>query len=217
MEKSELPCSVILAILGVGVFAAIFLVNYPVNSNEWASWAAWVQAFGSIGAIMAAYFLGERQAKRSEMLQRSLAQDEAEQRRAAFYAIADSTQHLARDVVELFTPIESWSDVRFRYYDDSMVDTYMQALSAVPVHEIGSAVAVREFIALNENLSKLKLTAKFWIEVYENRGLTLETRDKLLTGYLTMMGSVIEALSERVDKIHRAMYPAGIQATNIRT
>ncbi|WYX15078.1 hypothetical protein WJ974_00585 [Achromobacter xylosoxidans] len=75
MEKNELPCGAILAIFGVGVFLTIFLVNYPdESSGAWAAWAAWVQAFGSIGAIMAAYFLGERQSARSEKLQLGLAE-----------------------------------------------------------------------------------------------------------------------------------------------
>lgn len=38
---------------GVGVMLTIFALNWPASGTEW---AAWVQAFGSIGAIIAAIY-----------------------------------------------------------------------------------------------------------------------------------------------------------------
>ncbi|WYX15077.1 hypothetical protein WJ974_00580 [Achromobacter xylosoxidans] len=205
MEKNELPCGVVLAILGIAVLIAVFLINRPVMPSDWASW---VQAFGSIGAIVGAYFFGEAQAKRSEKLQRSLAQEEVEKRRAAFYAIAASTGHLADEIKNMFTPKEHAWQVHHMYYEDSMVDSYMDVLRAVPVHEIGSAIAVREFIALNESLGKLKICVKLWKDMNEKTNVTTEQRFELEAGALRVMDSVVEALKRRIEKIHAAMYPS---------
>lgn len=209
MEKSELPCGVILSIIGVGLFVTVFLVNYPdESSGAWAAWAAWVQAFGSIGAIMAAYFLGERQAARAEKLQLEMARKIVEQRRAAFYAIAESTWDLAAEIDRIFTPNPTWMDIHSYHYDESMIDGLMSALRGVPVHEIGSATAVREFLALHENLAELKNCAKSWFTTRYNTALEAEARNNFLAiSKNDVMGSVIQKIKERVGKIHAAMYP----------
>lgn len=209
VEKNELPCGVILAILGVGVFLTIFLVNYPdESSSAWTAWAAWVQGFGSIGAIMAAYFLGERQAKKNERLQRSLAEEQAKQKRAAFYAIAESTRDLANEIDRIFTPNPTWMEVHSFHYDDGMVDPYVAALRAVPVHEIGSAAAIREFLALAEDLPGLKNCAKHWMDVRYRGDLEDEKKIEYLTGSNNVMKLVTSKIRDRVEKIHAAMYPS---------
>ncbi len=208
VKKNEFPLGVILAILGGGVFVTIFLVNYPDESSDaWAAWAAWVQAFGSISAIMAAYFLGERQAVRSERLQRSLVEEQIRQKRTAIYAIAQSALDLVKHVREIFTPKDNWTDVRDYHYDDAMIDSQIAALNAVPVHEIGSAIAVREFLSINQKLTELKHCANHWKAARINKSLDDHDKTFIFNEMLDLMGYVTQNLTDKVERIRAAMYP----------
>lgn len=63
-KKNELPCWAALGGLGLLVLAAIFAANYPENSSDW---AAWVQAVGSIGAILAAIQISRAEGRRQKL------------------------------------------------------------------------------------------------------------------------------------------------------
>lgn len=58
MDIKKLPCWAKIAVV-VGLIA--FILNWPTSSSEW---AAWVQAFGSIGAVFIAIFVMNLQHKR---------------------------------------------------------------------------------------------------------------------------------------------------------
>lgn len=58
MEKNELPCWATLAIVAGLALIGVFIWQLPEKSSEW---AAWVQAFGSIAAILGAFWIAESQ------------------------------------------------------------------------------------------------------------------------------------------------------------
>lgn len=61
MERlKSLPCW---AKIGIAVLVTVFFFNFPRSSSEW---AAWVQAYGSIGAVVAAIFIMKSQMDRNE-------------------------------------------------------------------------------------------------------------------------------------------------------
>lgn len=60
MESCELSCGKIAAIAGIAGLAALFAWQMPEFKNRSSDWAAWVQAFGSIGAILIAVWVSHR-------------------------------------------------------------------------------------------------------------------------------------------------------------
>lgn len=58
MDIRNMPCW---AKIGIAVGCVIFILNWPKSSSDW---AAWVQAFGSIGAVFIAIFVMNLQHKR---------------------------------------------------------------------------------------------------------------------------------------------------------
>lgn len=72
MQEKELSCVQVFSILGVLALVGVFLWQMPGSSGESDKWAAWVQAFGSIGAIGGAFSIANS-ARRHEAIQRKAA------------------------------------------------------------------------------------------------------------------------------------------------
>lgn len=80
MDKKEKDCGLLIAVLLAGVVFGIVAgavglsLLYPAFQSD--EWAAWVQAFGSIGAIVAAVIIAKHQSEKSrEMLRDRLTQE----------------------------------------------------------------------------------------------------------------------------------------------
>lgn len=212
MEKNELPCGVALVILGLIALVVVVLVKPQLSSDL----AAWVQGIGSIGAIAAAYFLGERQASRNERLQRSLAEAQIEQQRGAFYAIAESVRDFAIDVDRAFSPDSNWNRMRASVLLGDVTKFHTDVLRAVPFHELGSAVVVRGFMKLHDELMTLKLAVQVWGDIYNDHKIDSKERNDYLAMSRHSINKAGEDIQRRVVDIHFAMYssnhPSEIEA-----
>ncbi|RIQ51019.1 hypothetical protein [Bordetella avium] len=72
MEKNELSCAAITGIFGVACLVGLFIWQIPASVGRSSDWAAWVQAFGSIGAIAAAISISRNgEIKREKERQRA--------------------------------------------------------------------------------------------------------------------------------------------------
>jgi hypothetical protein len=96
--------------------------------------ASWVQAIGSIGAIIGAFAISNLQNKRHERLKK----EEAADRFEAYYAVLKnsvetclSVARLAEEKVADFEFRESWS----KYFGE-MLRTSLEAARAIPAHEL---------------------------------------------------------------------------------
>jgi hypothetical protein len=117
-------------------------------------WAAWVQAFGAIGAIAAVLYV--------VWLQPGAA---LRARRKGILAIAEAGLVRAKRIGETFSrpdPLEI-SDVLYIIYHQAIIDDIVQALTNVPAHETGSRDAV---VALSNLRDQFRLLGAS-IEIFE--------------------------------------------------
>lgn len=81
MESCEFSCGRIAAIVGVAGLAALFVWQMPDFKNHSSDWASWVQAFGSIGAILIAVWVSHRDNQNAVERAARAEQEEGKERR----------------------------------------------------------------------------------------------------------------------------------------
>ena len=142
----------LVVIFGVAASLTAFIVIGRTSGLDAGEWASWVQAVGSIAAILLAYFLGERQT--SVALQ---AVREAERMSSAriydqILALADSAEKFTEKMSRIF------HDGGFSYldfsmqYDDAITESLLDSLKAVSAHELGSYNAILALATLRKAL-----------------------------------------------------------------
>lgn len=105
MEKKKKDCGTLIAVLLTGVvfgaIAGMVLLSlfYPVFQSD--KWAAWVQAVGSIGAIMGSYFIGSHLSGKSHELELLRREDEAEKRLEGYYLVIVQTEFFGETVKDI--------------------------------------------------------------------------------------------------------------------
>ncbi|RQY73100.1 hypothetical protein DF110_06010 [Burkholderia stagnalis] len=118
-----------------------------------ADWAAWVQAVGSVVAIMGAVWATKSQTKvaiDAVVTQHKL---EREERRKAAKAIVEAAMLRASEIRKQFTSANRADEVQTlirKSYDKTILDGLVHAMYGIPVHELGSSVAVTELLLLRD-------------------------------------------------------------------
>ncbi|VTU28812.1 hypothetical protein H6CHR_03067 [Variovorax sp. PBL-H6] len=160
------------------------------------STAAWIQAVGSIGAIVAAIEVARRQAVHSRNLQREISNDQAARSLSAVGALADMALQEFREaeaaVCSLREDASRWlTDV----YTDTFYREFWKTIDAVPVHtlptyeSVAHVVRFKDIIACLEfNLQQLHLSRHPEALINEQLRLShlqdnLHQLEKELTGF----------------------------------
>lgn len=129
--------------------------GYASNLNK-SEWASWVQAAGSVLAIVAAFVLGERQSVKALEGIRTAERLVVQRKIECIIGIADACAEFGKQHGAAFQPhgfpyltimITEW-DVDIRHL--------VTALDAIPIHEIGSMNAVSALIELKKNTTYLE-------------------------------------------------------------
>jgi hypothetical protein len=132
------------AIIVSGVAVAVSIcIGFLVGLSK-SDWASWVQAIGSIGAIAGAFYLGERQAKVAERARRELV-----------VAVAEFAFDAAQDTVRFFLYDPDRKRIDSDYLFTRLADGLV-ALRAVPLHEVGSAEAIKAIIKLRRVIERIE-------------------------------------------------------------
>lgn len=135
---------VFLAIL-IGVFSFIqVLANSPLWSENG---AAWVQAIGSVIAIFAAFFLGERQAAKARKDALDLVRIELQHKRRAIFELCRAAK-LRSDLVRSVFVTEYDSAARYNRYHHDLIRGIVAGFESAPTYEIGSGAAVNAFVEI---------------------------------------------------------------------
>lgn len=140
----EIPLGVLAGVSMV----AIFLHYQPHKSD---AVAAWVQAFGSIAAIVGAVWIGNRQVQAALSTEARASAG----RRKSILAIAEA----AYEHSERFRRLLAQSDPRASLslnYHESIINGVAEALGSVPFHEVGSRDGVMALLSLRDQLLFLK-------------------------------------------------------------
>ena len=146
--------------LSLGVTAIAIIGHWAGLSRT--DWPAWLQAIGSVAAIYYAYHLGERQAEKSQAAAVRL-QDRADARKSlAFLAICSVASKNTENIEAVFCALPYDGFRRFATFQIEESKSIIRALQAIPIHEIGSAIAVVAILELeNKMLELLRYIAVF--------------------------------------------------------
>ncbi|HCP79400.1 MAG: hypothetical protein CML16_03225 [Pusillimonas sp.] len=148
MENKQLPCWAALSIIGMLVLVGIFAWQFPDSSQEW---AAWVQAFGSIGAILGAFTISENATKRNRLLR---IEAENRERRRLEIGYRDVVLNLSSQAAELAKLIEKTEPplfvVAWHGYLKSTADASLKAFDSLPTHDMGGTERIAIAFAIRE-------------------------------------------------------------------
>lgn len=141
---------IVVGAFGVFVFYTWFSAHQP---NASADYAAWVQAIGSIGAVLGAFYIGERQAMKA----RNAALEEvARQNRLKIegvLAICGACRYRVDKIHDIFCVVEHDSLRRYLEYHRSQIEILKSAFEKVAVHELGDSQAIDAFLGMSINLT----------------------------------------------------------------
>lgn len=126
-------------------------------------WAAWVQAIGSIGAVLAAFIVSNRQFKHALLL-------ETEKRARSDARLVDSVMAIAEEgktVAEQGHRIVAWNEcpIDWEDYNRAKLAAAYNALYAIPIHTLPSSELVRDVVGFRLSLRDLDDQLHRWMSV----------------------------------------------------
>jgi hypothetical protein len=187
-------------------------------------WAAWAQAVGSIGAIIAAFLVGRQQAKAAiaAVVEAHTLQETG--RLKSILAIGEAAFDRAKRIGEAISRHETDPVAIYNVYDPTVINSMAAALTSVPAHEIGSRDAVIAILDLRDQIRFLGES----VETFKNPQVDLDTakmlptlepaevrnvlkqRKMVLAGNVTKRVDRIGELYAMLDRaIHRSIDSAG--------
>lgn len=177
MGKKNKDCVYWVAVLFVGLALgvvgglAIAGIAYPIYQSE--KWAAWVQAIGSIAAIAGSLWVARSQAKAD--LQRVIeAQRLAEEsKKMAVFALGEAAVDRVKPIKDALDQKDPRSAL-FGVYHPSVVRSLAGAISAAPIHELGSKEGILALLAIRDQLLFLEES----IESFHTNAGKLSSKDR---------------------------------------
>ena len=140
------------ALLLLTVIAANLIyvgVKFGLSKSDW---SGWVQAVGSIAAIFFAYFFGERQARAALDSVREAERLTSVRTYDQILALGDSAQKFTEQMSRIFRE-GGFNFIELKInYDDSITESLLDSLKAVPAHELGSYNAILALATLRKAL-----------------------------------------------------------------
>lgn len=123
--------------------------------------AAWVQAVGSVAAIVGAIWIGQWQIRETRELQQSLDRATLERRWSSVKAVVDSLYQQCVDVTPVFDGDHDFGTLAFAFRFQAMeYERSVARLDAIPLFELDSAALVSAVIGLQRHAVSLQ----GWIE-----------------------------------------------------
>jgi ABC-type nickel/cobalt efflux system permease component RcnA len=123
--------------IACAILATLALWRFLPNTAQSQTAAAWFQAIGSIAAIVAAFWMGERQARAALQSVVDAHSIEQKDRRRSILAVAEAAAEHARRIDEAFSQPEPRPALT-SVYDKTIIAGMAEALGRAPAHEVGS-------------------------------------------------------------------------------
>jgi len=153
--------------------------------------AAWVQAIGSVAAILVAVWVGDQQAKRNLELQDQLAQSTAQRDLSVVLGLLDvAVVEILEADQAIKTDADEWAN---EWHDDEQFDGYVAAADAVEAHRLPSYLAVKSVLEIRY---RLKAAAENLREIARYPGVQLVEQE-----YLPYLALNLQCLKEGRDAI----------------
>ncbi|GAB1578647.1 hypothetical protein [Bordetella petrii] len=159
-------------LLFAAVMSAIATVEYwpstarvfPGNSNDL---AAWIQAFGTIGALLGAFFLGAQQAKAAHKTAMDVENERREAKQRGYRGVLE---FMISETDEVVAEVKQWGtlrDLKNKWPDlDARLAAALAYFEAIPIHELGGIEAIRRAVDGRAHLNNVRDT----LDRYANRG-----------------------------------------------
>lgn len=142
----------------LGIFLAVFLGWFPRSSSDA---AAWVQAFGSIVAIIGAWYTVKWQLGM-----------EGKNKRDSIKSLAHSASVYAASVLEVVVNTSTNEGIAnpkiYDCYHSSFGIAYSKAIGDVPLHDVGSAEVVDALIKLSQQFVFFNKVVDKYTEPYHS-------------------------------------------------
>ncbi|MBR8037890.1 hypothetical protein KDW40_07970 [Burkholderia cenocepacia] len=133
----------------LGLSIACLLSHLPGSSSEWASW---VQAIGSIGAIIGAYFFGKWQAHAAEEQASRAREDVLKGKQLAARTVADAAFNEVKAASKAIgDSYLMWGAFHF-HYRPGVFSAQIDAIGRLKLFELDDAEAMRSIIGLHNSM-----------------------------------------------------------------
>lgn len=120
------------------VFAALVALGVASDLDK-SEWAAWVQAFGSVGAIIGSYLIGRWQSEREDDHAQHMALLARREKWAAVKAVLDDIYHQCLDVADQFDDADTPLAAPFApHHDPRKFAKSLERVESIPVFELNS-------------------------------------------------------------------------------
>jgi hypothetical protein len=191
----EIPLGMLACVAMVAVF-----LHYQPHKSE--AVAAWVQAFGSIGAIAGAVWIGNRQVRAALSTEARASAGH----RKSILAIAEAAYEHSERFRRLLVQQDPRVSLSLNYHE-SIINGVVEALGGVPFHEVGSRDGVMAVLSLRDQLVFLKTSIEIFLagpwrhpdlgpelEQYKAAGETAIVRNLLEVGNNVLAKNVVTHL-----------------------
>jgi hypothetical protein len=156
-EKSPLHAAgtmLVFVVAGIGLCALVKLISLsPLWSTEG---AAWVQAIGSIGAIIAAIVIMKYQSEEARKLAIETDARALSRRLAALEALIDQGYLMAQSVEKHASGIRSFYDYFFTLVRPEEIEAIIQSLKSIPLYTLESYKLVSGIHEMTLRLDQLE-------------------------------------------------------------
>lgn len=151
--------------IATALLVGLTVVAIYVWGWNWGNVASWVQALGSVAAIIGSYRIGERQAKAAldatqkahqlaEETRQSVEALKDRERREGMYAVIFAAHNHTMQIKEA---LSDEGNVKIHsIYHPSIIDSMVELLSKLPIHTLGSERAVAAFVIYSGQFTFLK-------------------------------------------------------------
>jgi hypothetical protein len=143
---------VLSGVVAVVLISAFGATSAGTKTYDASLMASWMQAIGSIGAILGAYWIGEKQMRVAE----AKAERDKADRKRAYFAIAEVALVEAR-AIETFVNTPRINALLMIFETSQRrAGIAAEALSGIPLHELGSAQAIAAISAMRAQMHDLQ-------------------------------------------------------------
>jgi hypothetical protein len=187
----------IVAVVLVAHFGATSAGTQPYRADAMASW---MQAIGSVAAILGAYWIGERQSASALRAARESEIASLKRRLDAYAAVAKSACDQAMNVSKLAGALSgqqfkiNWIDQNGPVYRSAFAST-----ESIPLHDLGSAEAVRSLIILKTALARMERFIEAQADAGELDEATHAFNQKELFGMAWVIDESWQDLARRLE------------------
>ncbi|CAM5350443.1 hypothetical protein [Eoetvoesiella caeni] len=153
MDKGRTACGVALGIVAGLVLIGVFIWQLPKDSVQW---AAWIQAFGVIFSVIAAWKIGNRQAKTALIHAEKMRRRYQAELIVSCMAMVDSAQSNWGDIPGQYdADFTDWRDYVGASTAWKPLIADLDAMKSTPIHEIFPYDVAVAFLTLRSKLTEL--------------------------------------------------------------